>query len=102
MRSPTLGSGRHVAGQLVRSGTAGPPDYNEGRNAESRDDFIHKLSIALKEMSESEVWLKLIVRANLLPEQRLEPLTDEADQLCRILVQSILTAKVNHPKPKRR
>src|SRR4051812_40379129 len=65
---PDTRLGRHVAGQLVRSGTSAPPNYNEGRNAESRDDFIHKLSIALKELSESEVWLKLIVRAKLLPE----------------------------------
>ena len=40
--------GRHVAGQLVRSGTAAPPNYDEGCAAESRDDFAHKLSIALK------------------------------------------------------
>jgi four helix bundle protein len=99
---PDTRLGRHIAGQLVRSGTSPSPNYNEGRNAESRDDFIHKLSIALKELSESEVWLKLIVRAKLLPEHRLDPLADEAAQLGRILAQSIITAKKNHPNPRKR
>jgi four helix bundle protein len=99
---PDTRLGRHIAGQLVRSGTSPAPNYNEGRNAESRDDFIHKLSIALKELSESEVWLKMIVRAKLLPEQRLELLVDEAGQLGRILTQSIITAKTNHPSPRKR
>ena len=69
---PDTRLGRHIAGQLVRSGTSPAPNYNEGRNAESRDDVIHKLAIAMKELSESELWLKMIVRAKLLPEQRLE------------------------------
>ena len=46
---PDTKLGRHVAGQLVRSGTSPPPNYAEGCAAESRDDFIHKLSVVLKE-----------------------------------------------------
>jgi four helix bundle protein len=60
---PDTRLGRHVAGQLVRSGTSPAPNYNEGRAAESRDDFCHKLAIALKELRESHVWLLLIVKA---------------------------------------
>ena len=89
--------GRHIAGQLVRSGTSPAPNYSEGQAAESREDFCHKLSIALKEMRESHVWLKLIVKARLLPDSRLGELLDECDQLMRILANSILTAKRNHP-----
>ena len=88
-----------MAGQLVRSGTSPAPNYNEGRAAESRDDFCHKLGIALKEMRESHVWLLLIVKAGLLPRHRLNELVDECDQLARILASSILTAR-RKPKGK--
>ena len=92
---PETRLGRHVAGQLVRSGTSPAPNYSEGRAGESRDDFCHKLGIALKELRESHVWLRLIVKAGLLPGHRLSELIDESDQLARILASSILTAKRN-------
>ena len=47
---PNTRLGRHIAGQLVRCGTSAPPNYDEGRAAESRADFVHKLGIALKEL----------------------------------------------------
>jgi len=85
--------GRHVAGQLVRSGTSAPPNYDESGAAESREDFVHKLSIALKELRETRGWLRFIVKADLLAASKMEPLIDEAGQLCRILGKSVLTAK---------
>ncbi len=90
---PDTRLGRHVAGQLVRCGTAGAPNYAEARGAESKKDFIHKLGICLKELRESQCWLQLIVRADLLPGARLTQLLDESDQLIAILVKSIATAK---------
>src|SRR6185436_9921364 len=82
--------GRHIAGQLVRCGTSAPPNYNEARAAESRADFVHKLAIALKELRESEVWLRLVGKARLLPDHRLTGLIDECSQLARIVGQSIV------------
>src|SRR6266568_5134346 len=67
---PDTRLGRHVAGQLVRCGTASAPNYDEGCAAESRADFVHKLGIALKEMRESSGWLGFTVRSKLLPENR--------------------------------
>jgi len=90
---PDTRLGRHVAGQLVRCGTAGAPNYAEAHGAESKKDFIHKLGICLKELRESQCWLQLIVRADLLPVARLTQLLDESDQLIAILVKSIATAK---------
>lgn len=87
--------GRHVAGQLVRCGTSPAPNYEEGCGAESRADFIHKLSICLKELRESRTWLRIIVRAKLVPETRMEEILDESDQLCKIITSSLLTAKQN-------
>ncbi len=90
---PETRSGRHVAGQLIRCGTSAPPNYDEGRVAESRADFAHKINIALKELVETEGWLKFIVIAELLPEKRVSPVQDECSQLCRILNSSVATAK---------
>lgn len=90
---PDTRLGRHVAGQLVRCGTSPAPNYAEGCAAESRDDFIHKLSIALKELRETRTWLRFIVKAGLLPEAVVEPVRDECHQLCNIMGQSIVTAK---------
>lgn len=54
---PDTRLGRHIAGQLVRCGTSAAPNYEEGCAADSKKDFIHKLSIALKELRESRSWI---------------------------------------------
>jgi four helix bundle protein len=92
---PETRLGRHVAGQLVRSGTSPSPNYAEACGAESRKDFVHKLSISLKELRETHCWLLLIIKADLLPEQRLAELVDECGQLMRIIAKSIVTTKSN-------
>ena len=66
--------GRHVASQLVRSGTSAGANYEEGRAAESRADFIHKLRVAVKEMRETIFWLSLVQRSAFLPYSASEPL----------------------------
>src|SRR5262249_13960551 len=90
---PDTRLGRHVAGQLVRCGTASGPNYDEGCAAESRADFAHKLSIALKELKERRGWLKFIMIAELLPSNRVTALVEEVEQLIRILGKSVSTAK---------
>lgn len=87
---------KHIAGQLLRSGTAPLSHHGEAQGAESPADFIHKLHLALKELRESHRWLKLIAHADLAPQGKdLRPLIDETDQLIRIFVTSIATAKRN-------
>jgi len=95
---PDTRMGRHVGGQLVRSGTSPAPNYEEGCAAESRNDFVHKLSICLKELRESRTWIRLIIKTDMLPEHRLGELLDECNQLCNIIAQSIVTAKENKKK----
>ena len=97
---PETRLGQHVAGQLVRSGTAPAPNYEEACAAESLRDFIHKMRIALKELRESHCWIKLIVRSELLPRDRMTGLSSEADELCRILGKSLVTARNNESKSK--
>jgi four helix bundle protein len=94
---PDTRVGRHVAGQLVRCGTSAPPNYDEGCNAESRADFIHKLKVALKELAETRGWLCYIPKAELLPKEKLAPLVSECKQLCCILGRSVNTAKYPDP-----
>ena len=96
---PDTRLGRHIAGQLVRCGTSPGPNYEEGCAAESRKDFVHKLSIGLKELRESRWWIRLIVRADLLPDVKMASLLDECTQLTKILGKSIVTAKnINKPR----
>jgi len=93
---PSSRTGNHLRDQLLRSGTAPAPNYAEGQGAESRDDFIHKLKIAVKELRETEVWLKIILRSELIhPEEKLLPLLAETNELIAILVRSIKTAQRN-------
>ena len=90
---PESPAGKHIAGQLLRSGTSPAPNYAEARGAESNADFIHKLKIALKELNESCVWLKMICQAELMKPELLDDLIDENEQLCRMLNASIKTVK---------
>jgi four helix bundle protein len=97
---PETRMGRHVAGQLVRCGTSPAPNYAEACGAESRKDFIHKLSICLKELRETHCWLQMIVKADLLPEARLSELVEENVELVRIVAKCIVTAKANASRVK--
>jgi four helix bundle protein len=105
---PDTRVGRPVAGQIVRSGIAAAPNYDEARSGESRADFVHKVNVALKELVETRGWLKFIILAGLLPAKRVAVLVDECEQLCRILGKSIATAKAlrkagpNEPSDNRR
>lgn len=58
-------AGNHFSGQLVRSGTSPAFNYGEALAAESSKDFIHKMGIVLKELRETSICLKIIVRKNL-------------------------------------
>jgi four helix bundle protein len=90
---PKTTAGKHVASQLLRSGTAPAAHHGEARGAESPADFVHKLKIAIKELNESEVWLRIVVASNMLPRKQLTPLLDECNQLQRILSASVKTAR---------
>lgn len=90
---PRTPAGRHVSEQLLRSGTSPAAHHGEARSAESPADFIHKLKIAVKELNESEVWLRIIIASELLPASRITDLLDECIQLQKILNTSIKTAR---------
>jgi|SRR6476660_3313171 four helix bundle protein len=86
-------AGRHIAQQILRSGTAAAPNYAEARGAESRADFIHKLGIVQKELNETSVWLRILYRVNPRKDDRQVALLQENVELARIIAASIKTAK---------
>ena len=93
---PKSRMGNHIAGQLARSGTSPAPNYGEAQSGESRKDFVHKMKIALKELRETHVWLLMIQRKPLInPQDKLDPIIRECNELISIFVASIQTAEKN-------
>lgn len=92
---PATVEGRHVRGQLIRSGTAPAPHYAEGRGAESTRDFVHKLKICLKELNETRGWLLIVKDGEMLPTASLIEIIPECNELCRIISSSIKTTRTN-------
>ncbi len=92
---PETKAGRHVAGQLVCAGTSPAPNYGEAQSAESSRDFVHKMKIALKELRETNVWLKIIERKPLCEPERMKGISAECNELIAIFVKSIQTAQAN-------
>jgi four helix bundle protein len=86
-------TGRFMEGQLVRAASSAGANFQEACGAESRADFAHKMQIVLKELRETEYWMKLVTRARLLPADLLSQPLAEADELIRIVVKSVVTAK---------
>ena len=94
-RLPRTPLGQHVALQLARSSTSSFANYGEVQSAESRRDFIHKLAICLKELRETRTWLKFIRKMALVPEESVDKVGRECDELVAILATSIRTARRN-------
>jgi four helix bundle protein len=90
---PDTRTGNHIARQLLRSGTSPYANHGEAQGSESAKDFVHKMSICLKELRESLRWLRLIQKIPLLQNQpTLDQTLIECDELIRIFVSSIKTA----------
>jgi len=96
---PETKTGKHISSQILRSGTSPAANYGEAQSAESRADFIHKLKIALKELRETEVWLKIIIKTEIIQSSEIvSELLKETDELVSILFKSIDTAKKNNER----
>jgi four helix bundle protein len=91
---PRSVQGRHICGQILRSGTAAAANYGEARGAESRADFVHKLKIVFKALNETTIWLEVIAESSLLSPENIVAIIGENRELCRIIAASIKTARV--------
>jgi len=96
---PNTKAGNHLAGQLIRSGTSPTFNYGEAESAESINDFIHKMSICLKELRETRLCLIIIKRKPLIEDIPLVDITlKENQELISIFGKSINTAEKNKKK----
>lgn len=95
-------AGTHVAGQLLRSGTSPLSNHGEAQAAESAADFIHKMSVCLKELRETRRWLLLVLKVPLVrkPDDT-QALLGETEELIRIFYSSITTARRRSLKKER-
>lgn len=98
---PSTRLGNYIAGQMIRSGTSPALNYGEAMAAESRNDFIHKMKIILKELRETFICLKIIRKKPLIePSTIYDSVYKENNELIAIFVKSIQTAKSNQQHKK--
>lgn len=83
----------HLARQLLRSGTSPALNYAEAQGGESKNDFIHKIKLVLKELRETQVCLKIIYKSSLFKsEEEIKALLKETSELVAIFAKSAKTA----------
>lgn len=90
---PKTPAGKHVAGQLLRSGTSPAPNYGEARGGESHADFVHKLRIVVKELNETSIWLRIIKKSHMIKPELLAEIIEENTALCKIFTASLKTTR---------
>ncbi len=89
-------AGKYLAGQIIRSGISPALNYGEAKSAESSNDFIHKMKVALKELRETYISLQIIYAKPLVKnEDQVNQCLKEANELISIFVKSIQTAGKN-------
>ena len=92
---------QHLAKQLVRSGTSSALNYGEAQGAPTKKDFIHKISIVLRELRESQNNLRIIHNSGLAKNtDQIEGILDECSQLTAIFTKTFQTARNNERKEK--
>ncbi len=79
--------------QILKSGTSIGANVRESRNAQSKADFINKLNVALKEADETQYWLEIMERAEIIDSKQIESLHNDLYEIISILVSSIKTVK---------
>ena len=95
---PGTRAGNYIAGQLIKSCMSPTFNYGEVQGAESRNDFVHKLAVVLKELKECRSALKIIRKKELIkPAKKLDGIYKETEELVAIMAKSIETANKNKP-----
>ncbi|MBO4589218.1 MAG: four helix bundle protein [Bacteroidales bacterium] len=82
-----------ISKQLFRSATSVGANYREGLGSESDSDFVHKISVSIKEAYESQYWLELLVEGHYITQDQFKKLYSYLDELIRMMTASILTLK---------
>lgn len=96
---PNTRAGNYIVGQLIRSCHSPTFNYGEVQGAESRNDFIHKMGVVLKELKECRTALKIIMKKEMIkPISKLDGIFKETEELTAIVAKSIGTATNNRNK----
>ena len=83
----------HLKDQLFRAATSVAANYAEAEEPESAEDFVHKLKVAMKELSEARMWLRIIGECEYVEKKRLSPLISESLELTKMMAASVATAR---------
>ena len=86
--------------QILRSGTSIGANTRERKNAQSKADFVNKLTIALKEADETQYWLELLYESQIIKQNLFDSLNKELKEIIAIITSSIKTAKNKHSHQK--
>ena len=95
MALPETAIGKHLRGQVIRCSTSVAANYRATCLSQSKASFIAELNIVLEETDESAFWLEFIIDENLLQENMVNPLLQEAEELTAIFASSRKTARTN-------
>src|SRR5690348_13398380 len=87
---------KYSSSQLARSVTAIGANYEEAQAAESKNDFVHKLQIALKESRETCYWLRLIESSKVISPTRIDPIIRESLEIRAIIAKAVVTTKARY------
>ena len=92
---PRSGEAGIIGRQVLRSGTSVGAQYREAYRAKSPRDFISKMEGSLQELDETAFWIELLIEAEIMSKERMSGLEEETEELIKIFVASIKTAKKN-------
>jgi len=81
--------------QLLRAGTSIGANINESQDAQSKNDFVSKLSISLKEARESKYWIELLKETDYLTQKEADSILNDLEEVIKLLVSIIKTTKEN-------
>jgi four helix bundle protein len=98
---PNTKAANHIAGQLLRCGTSPYGNHGEVEAAESLRDFIHKLKVCLKESKETRRWLRLLLKAKLVPDEKMVAILGETEELIEIFLRVFAPRRKSHGRKQR-
>lgn len=91
---PKNTAGFSIGGQIIRSGTSIGANIEEAQNAPTKKEFIHTMTIALREARETEFWLRIILESKLVVAENLNSLSEENRELIKILTSIVKNSKL--------
>ena len=90
---PRTAAGKHLAAQILRSGTSPASNYCQARGADSDAEFAAKFRLVVSELNETAIWLRIIERSQILRRDLIREVIGENAELCRLCAASLKTAR---------